>query len=73
MSYVRASQEMPYLSNREVEAMARQYGFVDRDEEEKVGERMQEPGSGLPSEKPTRSNSEGSLQMRELEGGIKND
>jgi sugar porter (SP) family MFS transporter len=39
MSYVRASHELPYLNDREVEQMARQYGFVDSDEEFTVGEK----------------------------------
>lgn len=38
-SYVLAAKEMPYLSDREIEQMARQYGFIDFDDEEKVGDR----------------------------------
>lgn len=33
MSYVRASKELPYLDDRGVEEMAREYGFVSDDEE----------------------------------------
>jgi hypothetical protein len=39
ISYVKAAQDMPYLTDREVEAMAREYGFVDQDEEFKIGEK----------------------------------
>jgi len=31
---------MPLLSDREVEAMAREYGFIDSDEEEKISEKI---------------------------------
>ncbi len=67
---------MPYLSDREVEAMAKQYGFIDSDEEEKIGEK------GGDDEKPrrsmrengARSDSERTLQMHdETEGGFRND
>jgi hypothetical protein len=37
---------MPFLTDREVEAMAREYGFIDSDEEEKVGEKGGEKGAG---------------------------
>ena len=37
MRYVKASKEMPFLSEREVEDLARHYGFADQDSEEKVG------------------------------------
>ncbi|PBP19888.1 hypothetical protein BUE80_DR009266 [Diplocarpon rosae] len=37
MSYVKASFEMPFLTDREIEQMARQYGFGDSDEEIKIG------------------------------------
>lgn len=33
MSYVRASKELPYLSDREIDEKAREYGFVDSDDE----------------------------------------
>lgn len=33
MGYVRASKELPYLDDRGIEDMARQYGFVDSDDE----------------------------------------
>lgn len=38
ISYVKASFDLPFLSDREVETMARQYGFVDADDEYKIGE-----------------------------------
>ena len=33
MSYVRTSKEMPFLTDREIEQKAREYGFVDSDNE----------------------------------------
>jgi hypothetical protein len=33
MSYVRASKELPYLNDREIEQKAREYGFTGEDEE----------------------------------------
>lgn len=38
MSYVKASNEMPYLTDAEVDVMARRYGFTSADEEFPVGE-----------------------------------
>jgi len=38
-SYVVTAKEMPYLTDREVEQMARHYGFIDMDDEEKLGEK----------------------------------
>lgn len=38
ISYVKASFDLPYLSDREVEAMAREYGLVDKDDEYTAGE-----------------------------------
>jgi hypothetical protein len=77
ISYVKASFDMPFLTDREIEAMARQYGFIDSDEETKAG------GSGAdlaePDEKAAvrdRSNirSNRSLQMHDsTEGGFRND
>jgi hypothetical protein len=78
ISYVKASLDMPFLSDREVEAMAREYGFIDSDEEEKVGEKVGvndedklkkelRNGSG-------RNDSDRTLQMQdEQEGGFRND
>jgi sugar porter (SP) family MFS transporter len=72
ISYVKASFDMPYLNDREVEAMAREYGFVDADEEFKVGEK--EKSAEADREKPERSDSEGTVRMRnEQEGGLRND
>lgn len=48
ISCVRASKEMPYLSDREIEQRAREYGFVDEDDaagkmkDAKVGEKESE-------------------------------
>lgn len=56
MSYVKASFELPYLSDREVEQMAREYGFQDKDEEYKAGEKREEKTWGQ-----ARSDSEGTL------------
>ncbi|KAF4629098.1 hypothetical protein G7Y89_g9050 [Cudoniella acicularis] len=81
ISYVKASFDLPYLTDREVEAMAREYGFADQDEEFKVGEKGIQgrrgdgdsvAGSG--SENPRRSDSEGTLQVgEEQDAGLKND
>ncbi|TVY65741.1 Sugar transporter STL1 [Lachnellula suecica] len=59
ISYVKASFEMPYLNDREVEAMAREYGFADADEETKLGEKQK--AVDAESEKAERSDSEGTL------------
>jgi hypothetical protein len=87
ISYVQASFDMPFLSDREVEAMAREYGFVDSDEEVNVGGQpaqsvdSEEKKSG-DEEKPrerlgsagARSDSDRTLQMHdEQEGGFRND
>lgn len=87
ISYVKASFDMPYLSDREIEAMARQYGFIDSDEEEKIGEKTvvgdESPAQTPVDEKTTpetrhrnghRSDSDHTLQMHdETEGGFRND
>ncbi|KAI9746627.1 MAG: hypothetical protein M1818_000341 [Claussenomyces sp. TS43310] len=39
ISYVRAAKEMPFLNDHEVDQMARQYGFVDQDDEYRMGEK----------------------------------
>ena len=87
ISYVKASFDMPFLTDREVEAMAREYGFADSDEEEKVGGQpaqivdVKGKKSG-DEEKPrermesgsARSDSDRTLQMHdEQEGGFRND
>lgn len=38
MSYVKAAEEMPFLSDQEIDEMAKKYGFVGADEEFKAGE-----------------------------------
>ena len=38
MSYVRAANEMAYLTDEEIEAKAIEYGFVDADAEIQIGE-----------------------------------
>jgi hypothetical protein len=45
ISYVRAAAEMPYLNDAEIQAMAREYGFMDQDEEEKAGEKSSSEGA----------------------------
>jgi hypothetical protein len=70
ISYVKASFDMPFLSDREIEAMAREYGFIDSDEEEKIGEKIPENVENASEEKPRadlrdrsgRSDSDHSLQ-----------
>lgn len=72
ISYVKASQEMPFLNDREIEAMSRQYGFIDSDEETRVGEKGM-VDDGL-TETAAGRRSERSLQMHdETEGGLRND
>jgi sugar porter (SP) family MFS transporter len=88
ISYVQASFDMPFLNDREVEAMAREYGFVDSDEDRKVGVKFEGTGTddrrreGGKEEKPRermgsasmRSASDQTLQMHdEQEGGFRND
>ena len=68
---------MPFLNDREVENMAREYGFIDADEEFKVGEKENSDVQKIASD------SEGTLQghegrdfMQEHEaqdGGFRND
>lgn len=43
MSYVRASKELPYLNDQEIEEKAREYGFVSDEEE---GGQLKEAGFG---------------------------
>lgn len=89
ISYVQASFDLPFLNDREVEAMAREYGFADSDEEHKIGEKFADDvssgnhGDVTPvegDEKPrerrrnARTDSDRTLQMRdEQEGGFQND
>jgi hypothetical protein len=56
ISYVKASYDLPFLTDHEVKEMSRHYGFAGEDEEFKAGEK------GLASdEKVRRSDSEGTL------------
>ncbi|KAH8753762.1 hypothetical protein F5882DRAFT_432349 [Hyaloscypha sp. PMI_1271] len=78
ISYVQASFDIPFLSDREVVAMAREYGFADSDEEEKGGEGTKSRDEEKPRETLgsgiARSDSDRTLQMHdEQEGGFKND
>jgi len=89
ISYVKASFDLPFLNDREVEAMAREYGFADSDEEHKIGEKVADEGSSghngdvTPVEgeeksrerrRSGRTDSDRTLQMRdEQEGGFRND
>jgi hypothetical protein len=67
ISYVQASFDMPFLSDREVEAMAREYGFIDCDGE-KVGEKAAEI-----EDDRKRTDSDRTLQMHDVqEGGFRN-
>jgi sugar porter (SP) family MFS transporter len=84
ISYVKASFDLPYLTDREVEQYAQQYGFVDKDEEYKMGEEKEKETFG-----PERSDSDGTLAQvhgvsgvdhaqpqlvrEEQDGGFKND
>lgn len=49
ISYVKAAKELPYLSDREIEQMARNYGFVGADEEFKTGETPEDSNSNAGS------------------------
>lgn len=74
MSYVRASYEMPFLSDREVEAMSRQYGFIDSDEETKIGGDSSDNEKGDAALRNRNTGSNRSLQMHDTEeGGLRND
>jgi len=87
ISYVKASFDMPFLSDREVEAMAREYGFIDSDEEEKVGAKMEEKvvdnggevdgmreSSGEKPREEMRRSSERTLHMSDTQDhGFRND
>jgi len=65
---------MPFLSDREVETMAREYGFIDCDEEEKVGEKAAEMEGDRKRSGSVRRGSDRTLQMHdEQEGGFRND
>ena len=81
ISYVKASFELPYLNDREVDQMAREYGFTDKDEEFKAGGQKEEKWA------QERSDSEGTLSAanrapgagnheavgEEQDGGLRND
>lgn len=45
ISYVKASHDLPFMNDREVEEMAKEYGFVGMDEESKHGEKSDEQAS----------------------------
>lgn len=61
ISYVKASFDLPYLTDREVEQMARKYGFVDADDEFKVGESGVE-GVGVHADKENTESSSSNLE-----------
>jgi hypothetical protein len=72
---------MPFLMDREIEAMAREYGFIGSDEEEKIGDKTPENVGNASEEKPSadlrgrsrKRNSDRTLQMHdEQEGGFRN-
>lgn len=65
MSYVRASKELPYLSDDEIDAKAREYGFVSSDDEA-VAEHMEKDETR--SEK-SRADSDKGSPDRFTEGG----
>ncbi len=46
MTYVKSSFELLYLNNRELERMAWEYGFQNKDEEYKTGEKREEKSWG---------------------------
>jgi hypothetical protein len=65
ISYVKASFDLPFLTDREVKEMSRQYGFVGKDDEFTVGEKDVTTTTGEArrsnSEKGGRGDSEGTL------------
>ncbi|RFU33698.1 hypothetical protein B7463_g2612, partial [Scytalidium lignicola] len=65
ISYVTAAEQLPYLSDREIEQMARSYGFVGADDEFKVGEKDMDD--------TTASDSEPKMQTTALENENKTD
>lgn len=65
ISYVKASFDMPFLSDREVEAMAREYGFIDSDEEEKIGEKVGEKAVDGNGDVPTPDSASGVEKARD--------
>ncbi len=70
---MQASFDMPFLSDREVESMGREYGFIDCDEE-KVGEKAARIEDDRKRSDCARSDSDRTLQMHdEQEGGFQND
>ncbi|PBP15736.1 hexose carrier protein [Diplocarpon rosae] len=74
MSYVKASYEMPFLTDREVEQMARQYGFGDSDEEIKIGGDVSgdEKQTSVRERRSATAN-RGELEPNAEDGGLRND
>lgn len=75
ISYVKAAEQLPRLNDREIENMAREYGFIGADEETKLGSRgnsINEKGEATEKEGiPTgRSDSEATVAGHE---GLRND
>ncbi|KAK6585709.1 hypothetical protein PZA11_002436 [Diplocarpon coronariae] len=73
ISYVKASYEMPFLTDREVEQMARHYGFVDSDDEKKIdGDASGDEKPATVRERPATA-SRGGPEPDAEDGGIRND
>jgi hypothetical protein len=59
ISYVKAAEEMPFLSDHEIDEMARKYGFVGADEEVKTGDKEElTEAENTPEESATNSDTE---------------
>ncbi|KAL2074832.1 hypothetical protein VTL71DRAFT_8611 [Oculimacula yallundae] len=72
ISYVKASHDMPFLSDREVEEMSRRYGFADSDEETKVGGDNSDNEKSEAALRNRNTGSNRSLQDTQ-EAGLRND
>ncbi|CZS93885.1 hypothetical protein WAI453_001293 [Rhynchosporium graminicola] len=74
ISYVKASFDMPFLSDQEVEEMSKRYGFADSDEETKIGGGNSDNEKGDAALRNRNVGSNRSLQMQDTEdGGVRND
>jgi len=80
ISYVKASYDMPFLSDREVEQMSREYGFADKDVEEKGSLEGEKPtverrgsGSEIAMDENARASTPVGAQQDFATNGLRND
>lgn len=68
IGYVQASQQLPYLSPREVEQMSKEYGFIGEDEEKRgsgsLDEKVDDTKEKKNSQEGTSREREGTLMAR---------